>query len=142
VEEVRKLLPGTGLAYVELAATPGEGGLRVQRIDVAIVEGLGCGVAEALWTWRLFGTEPFWTVDVDSERSTYKDAEGRVAVATVAGVPTVPGAFRLEATGGDAMIVEVAPGRCSDGMSDAVYAYTASVTLADRTVKGCARRRP
>lgn len=141
-DEVRKLLPEAGMAYVELAAVPGEGGLQVQRVDVAVVEGIGCSVTGAAWTWRLFGTEPFWALELDAERATYKDADGRVLVATVTGVPTQPGGFRLEATGGDALVLEVAPGRCSDGMSDAVYAYTASVTLPDRTVKGCARRKP
>ena len=42
---------------------------------------------------------------------------------------------------GKAFTLRIAPGTCSDGMSDTVYAYTAQVAFGDTTLSGCARTR-
>ena len=37
--------------------------------------------------------------------------------------------------------LEAKRGNCSDGMSDTVYPYVATLTIAGKTERGCARRR-
>ncbi len=34
----------------------------------------------------------------------------------------------------------ITPGECSDGMSDMVYPYTATLKIGDRTEQGCAKK--
>jgi uncharacterized membrane protein len=40
---------------------------------------------------------------------------------------------------GAPFILRVSPGKCSDGMSDTVYPFTAVLTVSGQTERGCAR---
>lgn len=92
--------------------------------------------------FQALGTEPFWSVFVEPDRLRYTTPENIAgthfpARRTVEGEAQVwTGTFE-----GSAFTLRIAPGRCSDGMSDTVYAYTAMVAFADKTLQGCAKVR-
>ena len=88
------------------------------------------------------GTEPFWSVEVRSDRVQFNrmgvdstvypyappdfDADGRAV-------------YRVKRFNVDPLFVlVVARGDCSDGMSDRRYSGTAEVTRGDSTWRGCA----
>ncbi|MFT3896730.1 MAG: hypothetical protein QM719_03405 [Thermomonas sp.] len=89
--------------------------------------------------WRAVGTEPFWGVRVDGD-------------ALVFTTPDDPDGQRLPATSesqGDAMVwsgsadgrdysLRIAPGECSDGMSDNAFDHTADFRIGATEYKGCA----
>ena len=94
-----------------------------------------------LLAWRAFGNEPFWSVRVDGDAlvfSTPDDPSGRTfrpatmrcsrmaACITKARMATPPSASTSQKD------------RCSDGMSDNVYALTAEFRYGDMDYKGCA----
>ena len=86
------------------------------------------------------GTEPFWAVEVDGARLTYRTPENQVGQA--AAVTRTPGDDFVELRGtlaGQALTLTVSKGPCSDGMSDTVYAYRVTRRLGDDTQRGCAR---
>lgn len=91
---------------------------------------------------QALGTEPFWAVEVTPGRLSYSTPENqkgtefpsRRAVEGEAQVWT--GTFE-----GSQFTLRIAPGTCSDGMSDTVYDYTSMVAFAGETRQGCARLR-
>ena len=40
---------------------------------------------------------------------------------------------------GAKVTLTITPGKCSDGMSDRTYAFTAALTIGDHAMHGCAR---
>jgi uncharacterized membrane protein len=92
--------------------------------------------------FQALGTEPFWTVEVTPVRLRYSTQENQKgtefpAKRSLEGEAQVwSGTFE-----GSAFTLRIAPGTCSDGMSDTVYAYTAMVAFAGETRQGCARLR-
>ena len=93
---------------------------------------------------RALGTEPFWALDIDSTGLHFKtpaDTTGTRfppnAPRTVAGDTLV----WMAETGSSAINVHIWPARCSDGMSDRVYPWTAIVRVAGTEYHGCADRR-
>jgi uncharacterized membrane protein len=92
--------------------------------------------------FQALGTEPFWAVEVTPGRLSYSTPENQKgtefpAQRTVEGEALVwTGTFE-----GSKFTLRIAPGTCSDGMSDTVYAYTAMVAFAGETRQGCARLR-
>ena len=92
--------------------------------------------------FQALGNEPFWSVEADEARLRYVTPENQPGTAFAArrsqeGEAAV-WSGRLE---GQSFVLRIAPGRCSDGMSDTVYAWTAQVAFGDTTLSGCARRR-
>jgi len=95
----------------------------------------GIGPNETIY---LTGTEPFWNMKISAESLTYFTPESPVgrkaAVARFAG----NGGLGVNGTlGGEALIIAVTPGDCSDGMSDRTYPFTATVGLGEDTLLGC-----
>jgi uncharacterized membrane protein len=92
--------------------------------------------------FQALGTEPFWAVFVEPGRLRYTTPENITgthfpARRTVEGDAQVwTGTFE-----GGPFTLRIAPGTCSDGMSDTVYAYTALVAFAGETRQGCAKVR-
>ena len=43
--------------------------------------------------------------------------------------------------GGQAIDLLIQPGKCSDGMSDKIYPYSAKLLLGTSTARGCAERK-
>lgn len=84
------------------------------------------------------GTEPFWAVEVDSGRLVWRTPEQPEGVAVAVERRTEGGRVLYVARDDAGMALEVVPGRCSDGMSDLVYPFTATWTRAGRAWRGCA----
>lgn len=85
------------------------------------------------------GTEPFWGGKVGGGQLTYSTPENQAG-------ETVP-ARRFAGNNGlgfSGTLAEgpfdltIAPGECSDGMSDRTFPYTATLRIGDRQQNGCA----
>ena len=90
-------------------------------------------------TWRCFGTEPFWSVEIAEAKNsiTYKPIEGDSI--------TMP--YVKPDEKGDIWIFNAAKlkavikrEKCSDGMSDNAHEYSAKVRLGGKELQGCARK--
>lgn len=91
---------------------------------------------------QALGTEPFWSVEVTGEGMTYTTPDLPAGARIAATTSPESGGQRYSGTlGGEAFGLLVTPGTCSDGMSDIVYPYTATLTIGPRTERGCARAR-
>ena len=91
-------------------------------------------------TFTALGTEPFWSARVDSATLTYSTPEAPEPKP----VPVIrtDGEDRATFTAtadGKTLVLEIALGTCSDGMSDAVYPMTAIRRLGEDMQRGCAR---
>lgn len=85
-------------------------------------------------SYRAIGTEPFWGVTIFGGRMVYQDAEQRVIdVAVPEPRPSLNG--RRYVT--QRLTLDITRGRCSDGMSDRVYADTVLVLADGRELRGC-----
>ncbi|MFA9199972.1 MAG: COG3650 family protein [Cypionkella sp.] len=96
-------------------------------------------------TVRFTGTEPFWGGQVSGDRLTYatpEDPDGiPIPVARFAG----RGGVSWSGThAGARFTLAVTPGRCSDGMSDRIYPFVATLEVSGEQRSGCAwtERRP
>ncbi len=110
---------------------------RLQVLALAALLG-GCASitvpAPVTETYRALGTEPFWSVTIEAGRMTYGPADGaKIAVPAPAPRPTFNG-HRYETS---RLTVDVIHSRCSDGMSDAIYADTVLVLIDGRRLSGC-----
>lgn len=83
------------------------------------------------------GTEPFWSLQARPGRLLFQRmGEGAKPMAGAGPAPGLDGAIVWD---GADLKLEVRPGECSDGMSDRVFPYAATVTLAaGEVLKGCA----
>lgn len=85
------------------------------------------------------GTEPFWGGVLANGTLTYttpgQPLGEKVAVSRFAGRNGIGLSGTMD---GRAFDLTVTPGRCSDGMSDRVYPFTATLVLAGETREGCA----
>lgn len=85
-------------------------------------------------TYRALGTEPFWSVTIGGGTMRYDPADGRIV--------TVPAPRPIVGINGERyatrrLTVDITHVRCSDGMSDRTYRDTVTVTVDNRTLKGC-----
>lgn len=89
---------------------------------------------------QALGTEPFWSVEIATGTLRYatpENSEGTFFPAE----RSVDGA-RQTFTGtleGKSFTLVIAPGPCSDGMSETVYPLSATRTLGEDVQRGCAR---
>ncbi|MES3016452.1 MAG: hypothetical protein V4721_01680 [Bacteroidota bacterium] len=89
------------------------------------------------------GNEPFWSVDIipQERRIVFKDAGLEKATEFIYAPAKVSGdVHRYEATsaGNKKIVVVIRKEKCSDGMSDREYNYSAQVTVNGTVYKGCA----
>ena len=88
------------------------------------------------------GTEPFWafTFTGDTMVRSAPDNTG-VSNTTYTGITqvTVSGAMTIYSDLANLTILKVAPGTCSDGMSDVVYPGTVEATVAAQIYNGCVK---
>lgn len=87
----------------------------------------------------LSGTEPFWNATVQGAELTYTTPENLSGTTTQ--VTRFAGNGGLSFAGtldGQELSALVTPGECSDGMSEAIYPFTATVQLGDALLTGCA----
>ncbi len=84
--------------------------------------------------YRALGTEPFWNVAIGGGQMVYEDAERRrISVPT----PPVRTSFNGHRYVTERLTVDITHGRCSDGMSDRIYADTVLVRAGGRELRGC-----
>ncbi len=90
---------------------------------------------------RLVGTEPFWGAEIVDGTMMYNTPENiegrRFAVTRFAGRGGLSFSGKIDGAQVDALIT---PGECSDGMSDRVYPYTATIEIGGEQRLGCAYR--
>lgn len=86
--------------------------------------------------YRALGTEPFWNLTFSQASMTLTEAGSERPVETklAAPVSVTEGVRRYRS---DRMTVDVAPGICSDGMTDRLFPDTVTVRIAGRTLRGC-----
>lgn len=120
---------------VEAAA----GKARVLRLERLYSEGPGCGEALGGVVFVARGTEPFWSVRAGMEGVVLERPDHAPLTAEFTGARE-QGMERVIETNTDkgALSLRLAPGRCSDGMSDTVYGWTARLTVGDEAFRGCA----
>lgn len=92
--------------------------------------------------YRLIGTEPFWGGSASAREVVYSTPENqageRIAVTSEFDGEVEVFSGRLD---GQPFILTISDGPCSDGMSDNVHAYTATLEVHDETRSGCANPR-
>lgn len=94
--------------------------------------------ADPLQIFRVFGTEPFWNVNVESTKLTYTTPEDPAGV-SMEGTRRAT-ADGVEITGqhdGKPFVLTVSTGTCSDGMSDNMYSLVSTFRLGEVDYKGC-----
>ncbi len=131
---MRAGLLGIALAAMLAACSSADG---IDR-DTEAYDGIGSEE-----TINLMGTEPFWAIEIapagkgfDAVYSDPDNIDGKAfTVERFAGNNGL--GFSGELDGG-AVQIAITPGECSDGMSDRTYPFTATVSLGDRTLQGCA----
>jgi uncharacterized membrane protein len=127
----------------EASATPALAAESIAPVAAPVAEPVPAAsavpVSRVPAAFRALGTEPFWSAAVAGTRLTYttpEDQQGKSIAVTRSDGPT-----RAELSGilaGAKLALEVTPGTCSDGMSDRVYPFTATLTIGGETRHGCA----
>jgi uncharacterized membrane protein len=92
-----------------------------------------------LHSFRALGTEPFWHLDVDGNAIVYTTPDNQAGLA-LAGTRSASGdGVDIRGThDGQAFVLRVRQGDCSDGMSDNRYPMTAEFEIGGELLKGCA----
>lgn len=86
----------------------------------------------------LTGTEPFWNVRIENGEALWTSPEN--AQGTRFAVSRFAGNNGLGFSGdmaGQAITMTLTPGQCSDGMSDRVFPFVATIALGEETLRGC-----
>ena len=90
---------------------------------------------------RAFGTEPFWAIDITPAQLRYSSPErqdGKPFAASSS--PDGKGVRYYGTLDGKAVSLLIVPGDCSDGMSDTLHKWKATLTIDGKTQQGCARK--
>ncbi|MFA7285201.1 MAG: hypothetical protein WC004_05270 [Candidatus Absconditabacterales bacterium] len=112
-------------------------------VDVATGAGLATGpIAADPVAIQGVGTEPFWAFAFtgDTMVRSAPDNTG-VSHTTYTGITqvVVSGTTTIYSDLANLTILKVAPGTCSDGMSDIVYPGTVEATVGGQTYNGCVK---
>ena len=95
--------------------------------------------ATPLHVFRAFGTEPFWNVNVEDTTLTFTTPDDPDGVVMQGARQALPDGLEITGThAGQAFALRVAPGECSDGMSDNRYTMTSTFRVGDIDYRGCA----
>lgn len=94
----------------------------------------------ATQAWRALGTEPFWALDIDSTGLRFRTPDDTIGIRWPPLKPllTVDTLRWIRENEGTAIDASIWPTRCSDGMSDRVWPYTAMVRIDSTSYRGCA----
>ncbi|MUG93339.1 hypothetical protein F7734_13235 [Scytonema sp. UIC 10036] len=97
--------------------------------------------------FNVVGTEPFWNVSVSKSGIVYSSPEVKkqtfpyVAPLKAEGRPEdFVRVYQLKGKGNNTLILKKAD-KCSDGMSDKEYPYSATLILGTKVLEGCAERK-
>lgn len=78
------------------------------------------------------GTEPFWAVKVTGTKAVYSTPENQAGTAFT-------GTRKGMSLASEGFSITLDKKKCSDGMSDIEYEYTATVDVQDKQLNGCAK---
>jgi putative lipoprotein len=111
------------------------------NIERIYTEGPGCDEKDlGLALFRARGNEPFWSLDVTPSGVNLQRPDQ--ALVTAEYQPLEKAANGVRHFVGDTpegkLELTLTPGKCSDGMSDTVYGWTAVARFKDQDLKGCA----
>lgn len=85
-------------------------------------------------SYSALGTEPFWSVTIESGRLTY-ESPNRPNFSAPAPTPTT--AYNGRSYVVDRLVLNAIHAQCSDGMSDNIYADTVTVVVDGVIARGC-----
>jgi len=90
--------------------------------------------APAQASYKAVGTEPGWALTIDGDTMNYEGDYGSVKISepTPADFRAAPGTYAARR-----LTLTIAPGPCSDGMSDLTYRDTVTLVADDKNVSGC-----
>jgi uncharacterized membrane protein len=104
-------------------------------------ESRGCMEAAPNYIVRASGNEPFWSVEVGTDKMVWRQPDGPKEIVVAAPESQVAeGTVGYVGTGGEhkvELFVDLQP--CRDSMSGAFHAYSARAVLDGTEFKGCAR---
>jgi putative lipoprotein len=116
------------------------GALRIEAVLYAGREGPGCEEEWSAFHYRVFGNEPFWSVEASDHRLRlsrlghevrfWHDISAERAADGARYIATEEGTVRAELT--------VTREPCRDSMSGAYYAYSAKMRIGEEELSGCA----
>ena len=70
----------------------------------------------------------------------YSSPEQLDGITFPATITILGGSYRFAGTMTNSKVtLIITPGKCSDGMSDRIYPYTAALTIGDQALRGCAQ---
>ena len=128
--------------YVELFAVVEGGMLRASGLNLARTEGRCQQPGGNEESWRASGNEPGWLLAVGPEVTVLKRLDhADVNVTGVRPASEHGGAHFSVQTGATRLAARFEHKVCRDTMADAVFGWTATVEVNDRTLKGCAWQR-
>jgi putative lipoprotein len=116
------------------------GSFVVDQVLYAAGEGFGCDMDLRLFHYRLSGNEPFWTLsiaDATGELSRM-DAPGLVWSDLRSEMTGVGIKYMSDGSESGSLEIFIHEEPCRDSMSGAYHGYSASVSMADETLYGCA----
>lgn len=89
--------------------------------------------------YRAIGTEPGWAVTITPTQIEYLGNLGETRIVTPRPEPRITfNGRRYEARqGAHSLVVDITHAKCSDGMSDRIFADTVMLIVDGRTLKGC-----
>jgi uncharacterized membrane protein len=94
-------------------------------------------------SYRLLGTEPFWSVEMTRDGLVYTRLGADSIRFPFGELRRRPRNDEMRTSvGGHEIMARVSRGRCSDGMSDRVYRFTARVVIDGEQLDGCAFETP
>lgn len=129
-----------------LACRGGDSGERADRDTVQAHETARATASGsdtlAAGAFRALGTEPFWNLEIRSEGLRFITPDDTVGMRFPPITPTMVGDTTrwVGETERAPIDVRIWPARCSDGMSDRVWALTAVMTINQTVYRGCAER--
>lgn len=133
---------GAMVMTLSLSGCGATGGAGPDARETTAYDGIASGEAISL-----SGTEPFWSAEIENGTMRYitlKDQQGvTFPVERFAGNGGLSFSGRMPDRGGEssdgaAVDVAITPGNCSDGMSDRIFPYVATLVVGDETLQGCA----
>jgi putative lipoprotein len=126
--------------YLEVIAQRRGSRLEVLELRRALVEGLGCHEDLRDIRVKAVGNEPFWRLQVETSAVRFEHfGDEGWSVFPAQRFASSDGALTLEtASESLTLSVRITPERCHDTVADAVYGFTAVVTVRGTTYRGCA----
>lgn len=133
--------PPVGHRVLVSALATGKGWVVVDWSCASLPED-GCRPLPEGARWAAHGTEPFWSLVVFATDATWSTPEATTTLQVGPAGSEPPAILLTPGDAGPAWSFTVASEPCSDGMSDAVWAHTATVTDGEAEWQGCAQRGP